>query len=179
MTLSCVRGYLGFIVNGALQDMPHERNVNPSCPHRIEPALHAPTSFVEPIITDEAARMIPLNSVSEDVANGNDNSVSVSSSITDTEGFQLKIFKKRREFNASRRSTDTIISEHFVVNRSLTVIFVLEDASKPPTKLNQLRLSELTNSHAPDCIIAIRPNNRLNLIAVDTRNTMPRIHFIK
>lgn len=112
-----------------------------------------------------------LNVVPEDVANDTDDSVSVTSSITDAEGFQLKISKKRRrELNASRRSSDTIISAHSVVNRGLTVIFVPEDASKPLTKLNQLRLSELLNSHAPDCVIAIRPNNRLNLLAVDTRN---------
>lgn len=94
------------------------------------------------------------------------------SCITEEDGFTVQR-KRRRRKQVSNSSSDTIITIDkpvFAPTSGLTVIFAPTDSGKLLTKLNQLKLSQLLESHAPDGIIQIRPNLRLNLLAVDTRN---------
>lgn len=100
--------------------------MGPTCQHCTESALHAPTSSLKPMMTYAVVSMTPLKATAEDVIKDNDDSVGVSSSITDTEGFHLKMSKKRTRglLNVSRASSDAIILEHSVVNPGLKVTFV-------------------------------------------------------
>lgn len=61
----------------------------------------------------------------------------------------------------------------------LTVIFVPVDPETPLTKINSLKLSETLQQLCQECIIMIRPNTRLNLIAVDTRNAQATKTLLK
>lgn len=78
--------------------------------------------------------------------------------------------KRRRPSKTSSTSGDTVvyaISQH----PGLTVIVKPKDPSKLMKKLNPLKLNDHLDSIAPDGVIAIRPNYRLNLLALDTRNS--------
>lgn len=55
-------------------------------------------------------------------------------------------------------------------NTSLTVIFVPVKEETRLTALNSLKISEALEKLCQECIIQVRPNDRLNLIAVDVRN---------
>ncbi|XP_042142756.1 uncharacterized protein LOC121833490 [Ixodes scapularis] len=55
-------------------------------------------------------------------------------------------------------------------NTSLTVIFVPVKEEARLTALNSLKVSEALEKLCQECIIQVRPNDRLNLIAVDVRN---------
>ncbi|KAM7303423.1 uncharacterized protein ISCGN_013381 [Ixodes scapularis] len=79
--------------------------------------------------------------------------------------WNVKATKKRR--HGSNSSEATIITQ---VSHNLTVIVKPMDPTKLITKLNPLVLKEKLDSLAPDGIIQIRPNYRLNLLALDTRN---------
>ena len=52
----------------------------------------------------------------------------------------------------------------------LTVIFVPVKDETRITTLNSLKVSEALEKLCQECIIQVRPNDRLNLIAVDVRN---------
>ncbi|KAG0445711.1 hypothetical protein HPB47_016662 [Ixodes persulcatus] len=103
----------------------------------------------------------------------NDFSDSDSMGTTDDEGFIMRLSKKAKKRRHGAQSTpssnSTIIS---IENKSpaLTVIYMPIDQTKIITKLNELKLTELLESHAPASVIQIRPNYRLNLLSVDTRN---------
>lgn len=77
--------------------------------------------------------------------------------------------RKSRVDISSRSSSDTIIS-NITTAPGLTVIFSPIEPS-PAWKFNALKLSEKLDGYAPDGVMQIRLNKRLNLIAVDTRNT--------
>ncbi|KAG0433648.1 hypothetical protein HPB47_019685 [Ixodes persulcatus] len=79
--------------------------------------------------------------------------------------WNVKAIKKRR--HGSNSSEATIITQ---VSHNLTVIVKPMDPTKLITKLNPLVLKEKLDSLALDGIIQIRPNYRLNLLALDTRN---------
>lgn len=75
--------------------------------------------------------------------------------------------KRRRGSNASG-------SDQTVVTRSeygLTVIVKPKDGKDLISKINPLKLHEKLESIYPDGVISVRPNHRLNLLALDTRNT--------
>ncbi|KAG0433920.1 hypothetical protein HPB47_019478 [Ixodes persulcatus] len=55
-------------------------------------------------------------------------------------------------------------------NTSLTVIFVPVKEETRLSALNSLKVSEALEKLCQECIIQVRPNDRLNLIAVDVRN---------
>ncbi|KAG0437879.1 hypothetical protein HPB47_017247 [Ixodes persulcatus] len=55
-------------------------------------------------------------------------------------------------------------------NTSLIVIFVPVKEETRLTALNHLKVSEALEKLCQECIIQVRPNDRLNLIAVDVRN---------
>lgn len=52
----------------------------------------------------------------------------------------------------------------------LTVIFTPDDQNTNIKSFNPIKLSDCLKANCPDGIYSIRPNSRLNVIAVDTRN---------
>lgn len=88
----------------------------------------------------------------------------------DEEGWQTKGGKKRKKTDSnSSKSTDTVT--HWPkVTEGLTVIFVSTVENQLIAALSSLKLSSALEQMCPECILEVRPNKRLNLIAVDTRN---------
>lgn len=87
----------------------------------------------------------------------------------DTPFTEYKRHKRRHRSGASNSSQNTIASVTPALYE-LTVIFKPTDTKKLVTKLNPLKLSQYLESVAPDGVLEIRPNLRLNLLALDTRN---------
>lgn len=89
------------------------------------------------------------------------------------DGTFTKVTTKKRRRKLSGNSSES--ASTVVYNRcdfpGLTVIVKPKDPSKQMKRLNPLHLNEHLDSIAPDGVISIRPNYRLNLLAVDTRNT--------
>lgn len=84
--------------------------------------------------------------------------------------------KKRRKDrrSGSGSSSDTVLSHlaSTAAANSLTVIFVPRMLTEKITHLSSIRVSQALEKMCPECIIEVRYNFRLNLIAVDTRNGM-------
>lgn len=78
------------------------------------------------------------------------------------------LVQRRKRLRGSIASGDNArtMPEH-----GLTVIVKPKDAGHLITKINPLKLHEKLDSIYPDGIISARPNPRLNLLALDTRNT--------
>lgn len=53
---------------------------------------------------------------------------------------------------------------------SLTVVFLPASADQNITTLSSLKVSQALEMLCPEIILEIRPNTRINVIAVDTRN---------
>ncbi|KAG0441410.1 hypothetical protein HPB47_015955 [Ixodes persulcatus] len=88
----------------------------------------------------------------------------------DEEGWQTKGGKKRKKTDSnSSKSTDTVTHSP-KVTEGLTVIFVSTVENQLIAALSSLKLSSALEQMCPECILEVRPNKRLNLIAVDTRN---------
>ncbi|KAG0438852.1 hypothetical protein HPB47_016845, partial [Ixodes persulcatus] len=88
----------------------------------------------------------------------------------DQEGFILITNKKRRHSSDSVISKSTIQTPEHPVG--LTVIFSPTNPEQSLMKLNMNKVSDAFELHCPECILMVRPNKRLNLIAVDTRNSL-------
>lgn len=57
-----------------------------------------------------------------------------------------------------------------VPKHGLTVVLKPKDPEKIVTRFNPLQLKASFELVAPDGVLQLRPNHRLNLLAVDTRN---------
>lgn len=79
-----------------------------------------------------------------------------------------QVKKRRRRSGGSCASDSTIISR--CSPNGLTLVIKPKDPNSKLSKLNALKLSEMLDSVAPDGVTEIRPNHRLNLLALDTRN---------
>lgn len=90
---------------------------------------------------------------------------SVMDDFEDEAGWQTQTSKKRR--HGSNSSEDTIITQP---GYNLTVIVKPNDPTTIITNMNPLVLKQKLDSLAPDGVIQIRPNYRLNLLAIDARN---------
>lgn len=95
------------------------------------------------------------------------------SEATDNRPF---IVVKRRKRDRKSKTSSSVSSDDTVISNpatlcGLTVIIKPNESSKLLTKINPLRLKEHLESIAPDGVIQIRPNPRLNLLALDTRNS--------
>ncbi|KAG0412517.1 hypothetical protein HPB47_010353 [Ixodes persulcatus] len=105
-------------------------------------------------------------------AQSSDASSIIMSDSDDNSGFTLVQSKKTRKrkhvSKGSASSDDSIIT---TPSHGFTVVIKPGDLSQIITKINPLKLSEKLNDIAPDGVILIRPNCRLNLLAIDTRNT--------
>ncbi|CAN8005203.1 unnamed protein product [Ixodes hexagonus] len=98
---------------------------------------------------------------------------SSSENIDDESGFTLVSRKRPRQRKTSGDSQDEQQQQlPTPLNKTgLTVIFIPTDPNINITKLNSTKLTKALEEKCDDCIVLIRPNTRLNLIAVDTRNT--------
>ncbi|CAN7996510.1 unnamed protein product [Ixodes hexagonus] len=83
-------------------------------------------------------------------------------------GWTLNTRKRRHTSGGSASSQVTIIDTH---RENLTVIMKPIDTKKLIARLNPLTLSEMLDSIAPSGVIQIRPNYKLNLLAIDTRDS--------
>lgn len=81
------------------------------------------------------------------------------------------VARKKRKKNSpnSSPSAETVRSTA-VVPEGLTVIFTPVEQDQVITSLSSLRLSNTLAKTFPECILEIRYNSRLNLVAVDVRN---------
>lgn len=77
--------------------------------------------------------------------------------------------RKRVRSEDSGTSSDTVCVTKKAIN-SLTVIFGPMDVEKKLTSLNSLRVTEALEKISPECVLQVRYNERMNLIAVDARN---------
>lgn len=76
---------------------------------------------------------------------------------------------RRRKCRHRSRDSDSSVSVTSPLNE-LIVVLKPTDPVKLVTKLNPVKLSEYLDSIAPAGVLQIRPNPRLNLLALDTRN---------
>ncbi|CAN7978424.1 unnamed protein product [Ixodes persulcatus] len=162
-----------------------ETNPTPSPP---VPGLPPPTASPKGECTKVPTSSSSASEINMDIAyltpgqRLHDFSDSDSMGTTDDEGFILQLSKKVKKRRPGAQSTSssssTIIS---IENKSpaLTVIYMPIDQTKIITKLNELKLTELLESHAPASVIQIRPNYRLNLLSVDTRNMAASSSLLK
>ncbi|CAN7947217.1 unnamed protein product [Ixodes pacificus] len=160
---------------------------NPT-PSPSAPGLPPPTPSPEGECTKVPTSSSSASEINMDIAyltpgqRLHDFSDSDSMGTTDDEGFILQLSKKAKKRRHGAQSTSssssTIIS---IENKSpaLTVIYMPIDQTKIITKLNELKLTELLESHAPASVIQIRPNYRLNLLSVDTRNMAASSSLLK
>lgn len=95
------------------------------------------------------------------------------------DGFELVLPSKRRR--STKRS-------HLVFDRqphvsspkhNLTVIIKPVDAKNVITRFNPLTLKDAFEKVLPDSVLQVRPNHRLNLLALDTRNAAATERFLK
>ncbi|KAG0436142.1 hypothetical protein HPB47_018124 [Ixodes persulcatus] len=82
-------------------------------------------------------------------------------------GWTLNCRKRRHLSRGSASSQATIIDAH---RENRTVIVKPQDPTKLIAKLNPLTLSQELDSITPNGVIQIRPNYRLNLLAIDMRD---------
>ncbi|KAG0444688.1 hypothetical protein HPB47_013507 [Ixodes persulcatus] len=115
-----------------------------------------------------------------DASSMSDDSSIIMSDPDDNAGFTLvkskRIRKRKHVSKESASSDDTIIT---TPSPGLTVVVKPADPSQIITKVNPLKLSEKLNDIAPDGVILIRPNYRLNLLEIDTRNTESKKTLLK
>lgn len=88
---------------------------------------------------------------------------------TTEEGGFIPVKKRRRNSQGSQSSGDTVITSPTTLH-GLTVVLKPTDPTNKISKLNALKLTETLQGFAPDGVIQIRPNHRLNILALDTRN---------
>lgn len=77
--------------------------------------------------------------------------------------------RKRCKKSSIASSGDTVINTTPSMD-ALTVVIKPVDGDHLITKVNPLKLREKLQGFAPDGVTEVRPNPRLNLLAVDTRN---------
>lgn len=143
--------------------------------------MTSPAAVPDPDHDPDGAHANVLTEVNDTLKTMQGSSVSEDSQISEDDiseppdGFEpvlsRRTRKKRKKHvcNTSSSSSDTIINDNTTSPR-LTVIFSPIETSQV-WKFNALKLSEKLEGFAPDGIMQIRLNKRLNLIAVDTRNT--------
>ncbi|KAG0424833.1 hypothetical protein HPB47_027953 [Ixodes persulcatus] len=117
---------------------------------------------------------------SSDASSMSDDSSTIMSDPDDNSGFTLvqsKRTRKRKHVSKESASSDDIIIT--APSLGLTVVVKPADPSQIITKISPLKLSEKLNDIAPDGVILIRSNYRLNLLAIDARNTESKKTLLK
>lgn len=87
--------------------------------------------------------------------------------------------KKSRVNSADGSSTDTVVSQANLACDPLTVILVPLTPEQRITDLSSIKVSQALEQLCPECILEVRYNVRLNLIAVNTRNGMASRELLK
>ncbi|XP_077536158.1 uncharacterized protein LOC144148510 [Haemaphysalis longicornis] len=93
--------------------------------------------------------------------------------------FQLVKGKRRRRASKGSLSTADDNTRVNVPRHGLTVILKPKDPAKIITRFNPLSLKASFELVAPDGVLQLRPNYRLNLLAVDTRNVDATARLLK
>ncbi|XP_042150784.1 uncharacterized protein LOC121838540 [Ixodes scapularis] len=109
---------------------------------------------------------------SESVANSSETGVEImdESNTNNEEWNKARSRKRSHKTLSDSASSSGTVRKQPNVSEGLTVIFA---ATKPDQKLatlSSLRLSNALEKLCPECILQIRPNERLNVVAVDVRN---------
>lgn len=94
--------------------------------------------------------------------------ISCSEASTDDEGEFLLPKRKKRVRKSSGSSANTTIPNGTALGN--VVIFVPQDPQIKVNNMNPVKLTSALKANCPDGVISIRPNARLNILAVDTRN---------
>ncbi|KAG0438677.1 hypothetical protein HPB47_016923, partial [Ixodes persulcatus] len=84
--------------------------------------------------------------------------------------FQLVQNRKRRKASTSSESSDKTVKTMNRTDPHLTVIVRPKDPDKVIATINPKKIQEKLDMTAPDGVILVRPNRRLNVLAIDTRN---------
>ncbi|KAG0415409.1 hypothetical protein HPB47_007421, partial [Ixodes persulcatus] len=82
----------------------------------------------------------------------------------------VKTRKKRKKTSPNSSLSAETVCSAAVVREGLAVVFTPLEEGHVITSLSSLKLSLALEKMFPECILEIRFNNRLNLIAVDVRN---------
>ncbi|KAG0436060.1 hypothetical protein HPB47_018167 [Ixodes persulcatus] len=141
---------------------------NPVSTDHITPGLHCMPNDSTHDAHDTASKFW----TSESVANSSETGVEImDESNTNNEEWNKARSRKRSHKTLSDfASSSGTVRKQPNVCEGLAVIFA---ATKPDQKLatlNSLRLSNALEKLCPECILQIRPNERLNVVAVDVRN---------
>ncbi|KAG0431695.1 hypothetical protein HPB47_021551 [Ixodes persulcatus] len=89
---------------------------------------------------------------------------------TNSAPFQLVQNRKRRKASTSSESSDKTVKTMNRTDPHLTVIVRPKDPDKVIATINPKKIQEKLDMTAPDGVILVRPNRRLNVLAIDTRN---------
>ncbi|KAG0445221.1 hypothetical protein HPB47_018221 [Ixodes persulcatus] len=89
---------------------------------------------------------------------------------TNSAPFQLVQNRKRRKASTSSESSDKTVKTMNHTDPHLTVIVRPKDPDKVIATINPKKIQEKLDMTAPDGVILVRPNRRLNVLAIDTRN---------
>ncbi|KAG0437588.1 hypothetical protein HPB47_017374 [Ixodes persulcatus] len=92
------------------------------------------------------------------------------SDFDEPEWKDVKTRKKRKKTSPNSSLSAETVCSAAVVPEGLTVVFTPLEEGHVITSLSSLKLSLALEKMFPECILEIRFNNRLNLIAVDVRN---------
>ncbi|KAG0432796.1 hypothetical protein HPB47_020500 [Ixodes persulcatus] len=84
--------------------------------------------------------------------------------------FQLVQNRKRRKASTSSESSDKTIKTMNRTDLHLTAIDKPKDPDKVIATINTKKIQEKLDMAAPDGVILVRPNRRLNVLAIYTRN---------
>ncbi|KAG0431326.1 hypothetical protein HPB47_021884 [Ixodes persulcatus] len=84
--------------------------------------------------------------------------------------FQLVQNRKRRKASTSSASSDKTVKTMNRTDPHLTVIVRPKAPDKVIATINPKKIQEKLDMTAPDGVILVRPNRRLNVLAIDTRN---------
>ncbi|KAG0418856.1 hypothetical protein HPB47_004541 [Ixodes persulcatus] len=88
----------------------------------------------------------------------------------DSDLYNLVQSRKKRKASSSSETSNTTVKNTRQEHPHLVVVLKPKDPSKIIATINPLKITEKLEMTAPDGIILVRPNRRLNLLAIDTRN---------
>ncbi|KAM7295065.1 uncharacterized protein ISCGN_024570 [Ixodes scapularis] len=88
-----------------------------------------------------------------------------------SEPYQMVLGRKRRKPSTSSDCSSKTVKTMTQAHPRLTVIIKPKDPVSMIATINPMKITEKLEMTAPDGVILVRPNRRLNVLAIDTRNT--------
>lgn len=110
----------------------------------------------------------PQQAIEKNTTYETETEISSCEASTDDEGEFLLPKRKKRVRKSSGSSANTTIPNGTALGN--VVIFTPQDPQIKIKTLNPVKLTSALKANCPEGIISIRPNARLNILAVDTRN---------